>query len=525
MPTPRAKQGRRQPPKPDIRTVQYRKFKGMNLVDARVAINDDEFTWIENAITIGNGAIQLLPTQGATLATVAAGISSFRCYTLVLAGVSTPVAITVNTDGSMTQVNLSTGAQTAIGGAGTVSTAADTDIWQASTILIIDPTTGYKSWNGAALTVIDATKTGVAVAVFEGRAWIARSGSAGRTIEYSAPNTFNSFVAGDGAGSTIITDSQFPGNIVTLRSSLEQLWVLGQGAVETIANVVSTGTAPTVVTTFSITNILAGLGTNSRASVIGYFRALTFASPSGIWALSGVTPQKLSEKIDGMQPALTLGDAPAALATIQNYLSLCFLVTYTQSLVPALPTPASGSSAATKLVLVFNQGEWFVATQGALTWISTGIVNGVTQTWGTDGSTLYQLFGGGTSAVAYKVQSKLYDFGLSTTMKGALRFGFEYQGQAQIDPTITLDNESSSQTSDVEYGNAIQWTNNNGTIITWTNNALSNIQWIAEGMVLARNIVNQYGRYLGWTVSGTDAPYRIQAIQMEILMGREWSTP
>ena len=62
------------PPKRE--TVEWRKWKGANLTDARVAIGDDEFSWIENAMTVGDGSVQILPKAGDNIATIAAGTVS-----------------------------------------------------------------------------------------------------------------------------------------------------------------------------------------------------------------------------------------------------------------------------------------------------------------------------------------------------------------------------------------------------------------------------------------------------------------
>lgn len=506
-------------------TKQYRRFKGMNVTDARPAIDDDEFFWMENAVTIGNGAVQITPAAGASIATIAAGITSIWGFTLTKTGTPTPVIIVVSPNGAMTEVNADTGATVAIGGAGTVSTSAHLTIWRDGPILIIDPTTGYLQWSGAGvLSVIDATKTGVSIASFEGRVWIARSNS--RTIEFTAPNTNNSFVAGDGAGSTIITDEAFTGVLRAMISAVEQLWVFGDSAIEAIANVQSTGTAPTVVTTFSVTNIVTGLGSSAAAGHAGYFRAVTFQSPVGTYALSGVTPQKLSDKLDGLQPALTLGSAPFAIGTVYNLLVLCVLVTYTQSVTPSLPTPASDVTTATPILLCFTQGKWFISTQGALVWITTVIRDGVSEAWGTDGSTIYQLFGGDTDdAVDYKLVSKLYDHGVSTDRKQNLRFGFEYQAAEAIDPTVTIDNEFTSQTAPLSLGNQLTIVNSAGDPLTLKNNVNATLTIIAQGMVLARTVSNMYYRYLGFTVTGNDAPYRMQAFQMQIAPAATWDTP
>src|SRR5438445_376999 len=198
----------RQPRPPKARTYQFRTWKTLNLTDARASIEDSELSWCENALPIGNGAIQILNGPGASIATIAQGIASLWGVPFSSGG----VFVSINSDGSIS----------------TITTAARLSMWQGSTALIIDPTKGYFSYDGTTFTTISASQKGDAVSVFEGRAWI----SSGRTISYTAPNTFNDFTAGNGAGSTIITDAAFPGNVVELASTLEALWIVGQGGIE-----------------------------------------------------------------------------------------------------------------------------------------------------------------------------------------------------------------------------------------------------------------------------------------------------
>src|SRR5438034_3731398 len=154
------------------RSVQFRRWKGVNRTDDRTSISDEEFAWLENAITVGDGAVQLLPKQGASIATITPGIATLWGVTLSLGGVATPLLIVVGTDGSLKQVKTD-GTTTVIAAAGTVTTSAHVTIFRTSPVLIVDPTKGYFSWDGTTFTVIDATKVGVSVAVFEGRVWIA----------------------------------------------------------------------------------------------------------------------------------------------------------------------------------------------------------------------------------------------------------------------------------------------------------------------------------------------------------------
>src|SRR5207249_6634179 len=58
------------------KTYQFRQWKTLNLTDARASIEDSELSWCENALPIGNGAIQILNGPGASIATIAQGIAS-----------------------------------------------------------------------------------------------------------------------------------------------------------------------------------------------------------------------------------------------------------------------------------------------------------------------------------------------------------------------------------------------------------------------------------------------------------------
>lgn len=493
------------------KTSQWRKFKGMNRTDARTAIDDDELFWLENVIPVGNGALQIVPTMGPTVASVADG------RTIWGGTINGNAVMLVITDaGAISQVTPA-GVVTSVAPAGAVTVNAHITTYQGARFLIVDPTKGYSTWDGTTYSVIDVAKIGVAIAVFEGRVWIAIN----RTITFTAPNSYTDFSIANGGGSTIITDDAFQGNVISLYSALEQLWVVGQSAIEAIGNVSATGIAPSVVTTFTITNIVTNLGSNAPNSVIAYFRALTLLSPYGAYALSGVTPQKLSDKLDGLFANLTFTDAPAAIAVVQNLLVLMYLVTYNGTDL----SPAWASTTA-PLLLCFTQGKWFVSVQDLnLRSITTLVVSGVTHAYGIVGAAgdVHQLFGSAADVpVNWKVQSKLYDFGSSTQAKALLKVGLEFQASAQVDPSMTVDSEFGSLPVDVTTSNVLQLTNASGEIITFTNTGAIPLIFVTQGTVLSRQAAAAGGRYLGWTVSGTDVPFRVQAVQFEVALTREW---
>src|SRR3990167_1947954 len=125
------------------------------------------------------------------------------------------------------------------------------------------------------------------------------------------------------------------------------------------------------------------------------------------------------------------------------------------------------------MLLCFTQGKWFFGVQGtSLSWITSLLVAGVAQAWGTDGTTIYRLFGApATEPVAYKVMSKLYDFGLSTTEHAALKLGLELSAVNPIAPTVTIDSEVGSETVPLAPSGAITFLNNAGAVIILINGA------------------------------------------------------
>lgn len=503
------------PPRPSKeRTREFRNWRGMNVTDSRTAIDDDELAWMENALTIGKGAIQILLGPAASVATIAGGVAElFGC---ILNGTSVLIAVSGN--GSVHQVTPG-GVVTQLAGPGTLSGGhgPHMTVWRGARVLIIDPNNGYFSWDGNAWTVISNTRTGSHIAVFEGRVWIGTN----RTIQFTAPNTYDNFAAGDGAGSTIITDEAFDGNITALVSALEQLWVLGQSAIEAIANVTSTGSPPTVTTTFSVTNIVGGIGTNAPHTVEAYFRALVFLAPFGVYALSGVTPQKLSDKLDRLFPQLTMDDRiSAAIAVIESLPCLLFLVTYTG------PNAQAGA-APTPLLLGFTQGKWFLGAQGTtLRWITTLVVDGVSQAWGANtASEIFRLFAASpTTAVTYKVQTKLYHAGTSTTMQQLMALGLELQApNLPITPTITIESEAATASITLAPADTLALTGLGGAVLTLTGAGAQTLTLATRGQNIVRQDAMLAGRYLGVTIAGTDPPYLIQAIQMLTVPDEEWA--
>lgn len=503
-----------QQPKSAQSTVQLREFQGVNVTDTRTSIGDEEFAWLENAIPVGKGNMRLVPGSGTILATVPAGITSMWGVVLRTGTNTSSLILTVNNDGSMNQVDASSGTNTVIAVAGTVDTTARLTMWKDNPVLIISPTKGYFQYTGTTtLLAISSTTVGTDIAVFSGRVWIvvAAGGKPTRTRQFSAPDSFTNFTAASGGGSSALTDAAFPGPIHRLLSALEQLWQVGPGAVNAISNVATVGG----VTTFSDTNIVSNVGSTFPSSVTSFFRTFLFLTPYGIYAIVGATPQKLSDKLDNLFQDLQLGtDVPAAVGTVHNVFVWVVIVPYVD--------PVAGLRS---LILCFVAGKWFFASAGTtLTALTSVLVGALPQLFVTNGTQMFRLFARETEPVTYKIQSKLFDFGDSTQMKTMDRFGLELQSDNVVKPLVTIENEleSDDQNINLTSQNTIIFTGLGGAVITFV--GVGPITWVTTGLQIARNAtgVQIWGNYLGWTIQGSEPVWTMSAVQMEIVPGGKW---
>lgn len=128
-------------------------FKGMNLHDAPHAIEDQEFTWIENFVRLGNGSLRTLWDKSPSFYTPPTGttIVYFAFYTLAT---SQYCAIFLS-DGSAVQLDMTSFATTTIGPAGTFYDSVSGYLpyckqWGSIYLLICNSNTtnDYWAWDG-----------------------------------------------------------------------------------------------------------------------------------------------------------------------------------------------------------------------------------------------------------------------------------------------------------------------------------------------------------------------------------------
>ena len=132
------------------------------------------------------------------------------------------------------------------------------------------PTVSFSGGSGSGATAKAAVDTAPNsdVATFSGRVWV----SQGRTVYYSASNTYEDFLSVS-AGSLLITDETLRGNIIAMLSANNFLYVFGDDSINVFSNLQVQTSGSTI---FTNTNVSASVGTKRNLTIFPYFRSVLF---------------------------------------------------------------------------------------------------------------------------------------------------------------------------------------------------------------------------------------------------------
>jgi hypothetical protein len=376
-------------------------------------------------------------------------------------------------------------------------------------VIMNNPGSGYTaagtvtfggSGSNAAGTVILNSDEIASVATFSGRTWVA----AGRTVYYSAAGSYSDFTSVS-AGNFPITDSTLHGNIKSLLSANNFLYIFGEDSINVFSDLRVSGTGTTL---FTNTNVSASVGSNLRYAVFPYFRSVLFMNNYGIYALVGSTTSKLSDQLDGIFPYIDFTlPVTGGQVLINNILCAAFNF-YLKSTYPF----ATGGRF---IQCVFFEKKWFITSQGALTYINPAPVGGVINMYGVADKSLFRLYASATANVSSKIQTALSPMKDPIRTKQALKFGIEATLTTGGTFNVTVDSESGSSPTYV-LNNTVTWYNNSITTITWVNNSSATIGWLtSNGYALYKSDAQQYGKYLGLTMTSTDPAFVVNTFEFE----------
>ena len=464
-----------------------------------VSLNDGGSGYYANSVptvTIAGG--------GGSGATAIAGVITF----------ATGTASAVVVSGGTGYTNAANTVITFSGGGGTG--AAGTAVLKGGQILeviITNPGSGYTNaanlvvtasgggGTGAVLKGIVNSDSNVGIASFSGRVWIA----AGRTIYYSAVNSYTDFTSVS-AGSFVLTDETLHGNIQQILSANNFLYIFGDDSINVISNVnVNTNG----ITLFTNTNVSASVGSKRPYAIFPYFRSVLFLNDYGVYALVGSTTSKLSDPLDGIFPNIDFTyPIYAGQVLINNILCAAFNIRYYDAVF---------TQSYRYIQAVFFEKKWFLTSQGNnLAYITSIPLGGKITLFGTDGTTLYQLYQSTSAAITSRIQTALLPMGDPIRTKQALKMGIEATATnaSSITMSATIDSESGSSPPYI-LTSLVTWINNNLQTVAWTNNSSATIGWGQIGYALYKTDASQYGKYLGITVTSSNPGFTVNGFEFE----------
>jgi hypothetical protein len=367
------------------------------------------------------------------------------------------------------------------------------------TVTIATPPTPTGNANATVIGVPNLEEIS-SVATFSGRVWI----STGRTVTYSSATSPTDFTSVS-AGAEIITDSTLRGNIQNMVSANNFLYIFGEDSINVFSDVRITSTGDTL---FTNTNVSASVGSKLKYAVFPYFRSVLFMNNYGVFALVGSTTSKISDQLDGIFPFIDFSKPVTAGQVLLNNI-LCAAFNF--YLLPTFQTTDGDRF----IQCVFFEKKWFITSQGAISYLSSAPVGGLINLYGVTNTALYRLYGDTTANVSSEIQTSLSPMKDPIRTKQALKFGIEATLSTGGTFNITVDSEQGSSPVYV-LNNTVTWYNNTGLTIPWQNNSLATIGWLTStGYALYKSDAQQYGKYLGLTMTSTNPGFIINTIEFE----------
>ena len=368
------------------------------------------------------------------------------------------------------------------------------------------------------VTLLDAARVGTTLAVFAGRVWVANN----RTVQYTAPNAFNNFSVLDAGGSFVMTDNNFVGAIQKLLNALDVLWIFGESAINQLSNV--TVLAGTTTTTFSNINVSSSVGTIFPQSVLSFLRQIMFATKYGVIQQIGVTPQRISEKIDGTYKLIDFSEpVTAGLIQLNSILCYALMVTY---LDPDNPDPANTDvGLPRKIILIVSfDGKWFIGSQGDdLRLMASVEYQGGYRLFGCNENDLKELFVEPHYPV-HKLKTPFFDQGDLTAGKQMIRAGVLINYEETQETKVTCTPQSAvarRNVADPTKSNELQLTPAQGSFLQFFG-VTSDIKIITKGYNFPQWNIGMNSKLVGFDLSLDSDPFEILAYALDVESLEAW---
>jgi hypothetical protein len=511
-------------------------FKGVNTKNNRTVIDNGEFGWLENAMPIGFGNLKIIAgNDQLSNVTWAQEVTYMQSVNIN----NNEYMLAFQDDGSAQYVNLTSGSTGNIAAANTFSNSGVMITqWKNERALILDPSKGYKTWDGTNLHDVGAVNS---ITINNGGTGY----TANTTVTFGTPNQANGIQA---TGTVVIVSGAIADIVMTEcgtgYTSAPTVTIAGGG---TNANVTCTilNQSGSDIATFSGRTWIASDRTvfytaadtfNDFYSVSAGFLTITdstlrtiiyriLSANNFLYVFGEDSINVFSDVRVDSTTGVTLFTNTNVSASVGSKLkhavfpyfrSILFMNEYgVYALVGATTTKISdpldgvfplidfdsevtGGQCLINNILcavynfkyndngtdrwiqaAFFERKWFFTNQLTNSnYVAPAVKDGFLNLYGTTGLNLYQFYEDDANPVAVEIETALLPMGDPIRDKQALKIGIEATlGEQPVILDAYVDSES-AQSPVITFANSVLWVNNLAQVIDWTNNSSQIISWL-----------------------------------------------
>lgn len=419
-------------------------WAGVNQSSSRPVIDDQECWWLENLLPIASGYLRSAWGPSDPIYTAPAGTSILRIFFSNIDGVD-PLGFMFLSDGTVDQVNLN---DQSVVGLGQIWQPvaphywADLKLWAPNQFgntagqnggVVIGSPQGLYAWDGATLSspgdtpplwltngatldssgnplIMPSGLPGIyALEVYKERLWVM-----GQTVvSFSAASNAIDFSSGGGGGSFPYYGDQLAVSRTDMHQSGGFLYLFNDSSVDVVGDLSysnttvtsgSVGQITTISTQFQLQNNDPQIGQRFFRPVGVWEQVFTMFNGSGIYAMSGSAftwaSQKITNLLQTLDPSPFVPTQCPAHLFGKKWLLYLGMLTDIWDIKRPLILAWSGP----------GEGKWVILSQKLnLTQIASYEQNSVITPFGTDGTSLYQLFAQPDTNLQKRLVTKLYN--------------------------------------------------------------------------------------------------------------------
>ena len=403
------------------------------------------FTGFDVAINKSRSAYLYLDSSG--VASIAAGTAGATD----LAGADALLPAKDLTKSLIGRINVTAGATAFTGGTTAMNGATITTTYT-DNIMLLHHTT------------LSTPSVGSCIAIWKGRVWIGN----GRTIHFSAPDSFTDFQTASSGGTVIDGYPSLRNQINALVGAQDYLYVVGDHATHVISGLQIFNNTSTI---FNLTDAIPGVGSPYPDTVKALGPMILAMSNTGINGINAGSYELLSSYLDGTIPSVDTTFSPVACFS-KIFSKLCF------SVLVKCAHPVDGSLQ--KMILCYYEERWFYVFYGQdFTFIAQSATATDTFTYASVGNTIIQIFTG-ESYCMKKIRIKALNMQAAFNDKQVLEVGATLVNSTGLLTDIIANmtvigsgwqSESSQGSALVTFSpGTIIWLNDSGAIVPWNAN-------------------------------------------------------